>query len=191
MASAPPTPAGPYTVPLHRLAQMLSECAAFQTRCSLTYPDADAEAKLVNGDGGLKRIYYPDLTDENALAGMPYAVITWGGEWRMPQSSGGARNYFSGAQGELILRIADKSRYPANREAALRDFGNFVGQVILTGDDDNPGLLELAALDDRLVISDLAQTEPPWECERREGEANGEIYWQAEFSVRYGFSGGG
>lgn len=63
MPSAPPTPAGPYTVPLHKLAQMIAECAAFQERCGLTYPDALAEDKLVNGEGGLKRIYYPAIEE--------------------------------------------------------------------------------------------------------------------------------
>lgn len=185
-----PAPAGPYTVPLYELARIVAETAAFQERCGLTYPDAAALAKLIDGEGGMKRIYYPDCSDrEGTLSRLPFAVITFGGTWRLPMVSGGARNYFHGPQGDLILRVTDKARHTL-REGALRDFGNFVGTLLASGDDDRPGISELSALDDRLSIYDIAQTEPPWECERVEGEANGEPYWAAEFLISYGLSGG-
>lgn len=193
MPAAAPTPDGPYTVPLAELAVMVSECAAFQTRCGLTYPDAAAEAKLVNGDGGAKHIYYPALEGEDWLDRLPACIITWGDSWRLGMFSGGARNYFHGPDGELILELIDVDRQShegaqGRMEAATRDFGNFIGRVLSGGAENTPGLAELAALNDRLAINEIAQLEGPMLCDRIEGAALGKTYYTARFSIRYGLS---
>jgi hypothetical protein len=187
MPSAAPTPEGPYTVPLHRLAQMLAECAAFQTRCGLSYPDADAEAKLVNGDGGLKRIFYPAI-EGDALELAPCAILTWGSDWQLPMSSGGARNYFHSPVGEIFLELIDVERHPGNEEASTRNFGNWIGLVLHSGDDAAPGLGELSALNDRLAINRFTQLEPPLFLERVDSEARGagKGGLAARFAIQFG-----
>lgn len=194
MAAAAPLPDGPYTVPLHKLAQMVSECAAFQTRCGLTYPDTDAEAKLVNGDGGQKRIYYPALEAGDWFTRLPVAIITWGDSWRLPLVAGGARNYFHGPDAELILELIDVDRQSQEQaqsrlEAGTRDFGNFIGRVLSGADENNPGLKELAASNDRLAIKEISQLEAPMICDRIDEAAHGKTYFTARFSIRYGLSG--
>lgn len=192
MAAAAPTPVGPYTVPLHKLAQMVSVCAAFQERCGLTYPDATAEAQLVNGEGGEKHIYYPAF-EGDALTRLPVAIITWGDSWRLGMVAGGARNYFHGPDGELVLELIDVDRQShegqqGRLEAAVRDFGNFIGRVLSGPDEATPGLKELAALNDRLAIHEITQLEAPLLCDRIEEAARGKHYFTARFSIRYGLS---
>lgn len=187
--SADPQPLGPYTVPLHKLAQMVAECAAFQGRCGLTYPDADAEEKLVDGDGGMKRIYYPALESIDAvLSKLPAAVISESEDWSIPMVSGGARNYSHGPRGALELILMDHDRYSGSIEASKRDFMNFVGLTLQSGDDDAPGLFELAALDDRLIINEITQLDPPEMCSRDAQNQYQRLYWSARFQIRYGLS---
>lgn len=185
----PPTPEGPYTVPLHKLAQMVAECAAFQTRVGLTYPDADAEAKLVNGDGGFKRIFYPAIEDENdPLLKLPSAIISYSEDWSMQMIAGGDRNYFHGARGSLEFGLMDHDRHPHSIEASMRDFMNFIGMVIQSGNTDTPGLCELSAKDDRLIISEISQMDPPEICSRDVQHQKQRAYWSARFQIRYGLS---
>lgn len=192
MASESPAPLGPLTTPLHKLAQMLSECAAFQTRCGLTYPDAAAEAKLVNGSGGLKRIFYPalevDAEGRYPLDKVPLAVISFGDDWELPLVAGGARNYTHAPRGALFLELIDACReYHSNLEAGTRDFANFVGRVLATGDEAEPGLFDLAALNDRLTINNISQIERPQLFDDLASEeAKGKRYWMAKFQIRYG-----
>lgn len=192
MPSAAPSPVGPYSVPLHKLAQMLSECSSFQTRAGLTYPDAAAEAKLVNGDGGQKRIFYPMLETSfdgiDPYAHVPLAIITWGDDWQLPRVAGGARNYFHSPRGELILELIDEDQY-TNLEAATREFGNWVGLVLHSGDEAAPGLAELAALNDRLAINGFQQLDKPQQYERVSEAALAKRLWSVRISIRFGLEG--
>jgi len=183
----PPPPAGPYTMPLAALASMVAETWAFQTWCGLAYPDPDAELKLVSGDGGWKRIWYPALDNIDYLKVLPAAILSFGAEWQLTPVAGGARTYFHGPRGEITLELVDLARH-ANRESAARDFGNFLGQLLDSNDETRPGLAQLAALDDRLAIAEFVQLAEPAECERIEGEANEQLYWSARIAIRYGLA---
>ena len=172
------------------LARMVSECAAFQERVGLSYPDTEAEAKLVNGEGANKRIFYPAIEDLNGvLDRLPAAIISESEDWTLPMIAGGARNYFHGPQGTLELILMDHDRHPGKIEASKRDFMNFVGLTLQGGDpDEYPGLAELAALDDRLIINEMTQLDPPELCAREVEAQLQRGYWSARFQVRYGLS---
>ena len=177
----PPTPLGPYTAPLAKLAEMLAEAAVFQEQCGLTYPDGTANEQLVQGLGGLKKIFYPALDDEQWPEKLPVAVIMLGDDWRLRPVAGGMRNYIHGPNGSLELLLADVDRCPWSLEAGSRKFMNWCGLVLKSGDEDRPGILELAALDDRLAIQEVTQLERPAISPRDEAP-----YWTAKFQVRYG-----
>ncbi len=172
---------------------MLSECASFQTAAGLTYPDAAAEAKLVNGDAGQKRIFYPLIptTAEGliALDRVPVACLTWGDDWQLTSNAGGARNYFlGGPRGELILELIHTEQY-TELEASTREFGNWVGLVIQSGDEAAPGLVELAAADDRLAINGIRQLDKPQQYERVEEAARGKRFWSVRLAINFGLNG--
>lgn len=181
-----PSAAGPYTVPLYKLATMVAECAAFQEACGFTYPMLDEEGVLLNGDGGKKRIFYPGIEDAD-YGDFPLAIISAGEEWTMRLHAGGDRNYSYSPSGSLELMLMNWAT-GENNEFAARSFLNFIGQVI-SGDDDNPGLWQLSAADDRLAINEITQFLPPQMCSRTEESQREQIYWQAGFTVRYGLSG--
>lgn len=179
----PPTPAGPYTVPLAKLADMLAETAAFQEQCGLTYPDGECLEKLVQGDGGFKRIYYPALDNDAWKDKLPIAVVAQGDAWRLPRVAGGGRNFFHSPDGTLELILCDIDRAEWSLEAGARTFMNWVGAVLASGDDDRPGLTELSALDDRLSIEEVSQLDPPALSPRDEIP-----YWTVRLQVTYGFA---
>lgn len=189
MSTADPEPLGPYTVPLQMLAQMVAECAAFQNRVGLSYPDPDAIDKLVSGDGANKRIYYPAIeSTDQVLDKLPAAIISESEDWTLPMVAGGSHNYFHGPRGSLELILMDHDRHPGSIEASKRDFMNFVGLTLQSGDNDNPGLAELAALDDRLIINEMTQLDPPEMCSREVEFQRQRLYWSARFQIRHGLS---
>lgn len=181
----PPSPVGPLTVPLAKLADMLAETAAFQEAAGLVFPDGDANEKLIQGLRGKKRIFYPALEETEFRDYLPLAIIMQGDDWNMAPVAGGSQVWFHGPTGslELILAAPDRER---SLEAGARAFMNWVGTVIQSDEprypERRPGLLDLSGKDDRLAIRGVSQLDKPAISPREEADP----YWTVRLNVTYG-----
>ena len=177
-----PTPDGPLAVPLHRLARMLCQCEALQSRAGLAYPDGFAEEKLLFGErGGTKRIYYPFLEETSiagALENLPLVVVEVGTPYTWPQRAGGAVNLVSYPAGTFFVSILDRDQYPGVRESGCLAFLNFVGEVIRQ-------LGDQAGSDDTVAISELSLVEPPRLCSAGDESALGWGYWSIKVMAAF------
>lgn len=163
---------------MRKLAEALSESAAFRVACGLAADDDDAAAKLIDAEGGTRRIWYPTVELEQVKAALPLAVIEPGGGWTWTQVAGGASNLLWPTRGNLILILAENDKAEGDLMASLTEFGNFVGQVIAE-------LAELAGVDDRLATTAISEEIPPFLGDQADVGAEGS-WWRTLYRVSWG-----
>lgn len=124
-----PLPLGPITRPIAALAEMVAACEVFQERAELVYPDPNASEKLIFGDRGQKRIWYPSLEDEEYPNLLPFAVVSPTASWKLSVRAGGDRNYHPAPEGTLQLFVGLLARFGKDIPASFLDATNYVGQL--------------------------------------------------------------
>lgn len=137
------TATGPNGVAMQKLATLLSESAAWQARCGVT-----------TADDALRFIHYPHFQETDQYQ-RPVAIIsrTLDGGFNARREAGGGANWFL-YSGSLRLRIVDELQHFDEEKDPDVEFHNFTDTVITD-------LLDDAAVDDNLAISELSATVAP------------------------------
>lgn len=187
-----PDPEGPLLVPLTKLVTLIAASPVFRARCGLETDDPDANDKLIEGQGGTKRIFYPaaDLSQWDVF---PAAVVQFGPEWTWDRRAGGHRNFLL-TGGSLRLILLDEAKYmpgrgPGDIERSLRDFSIFVGNLFAD-------LASAFGLNDELDgvsirTEDLRDQDGgsmdggPKLCPLTEEVSRGRAYWHATYLVEW------
>lgn len=170
-----PVPSGPRSTPLAKLVALVAVCPTFRVRCGVT-DDDQASAKLIAGDhSSPRRIFFPDV-DWTKHDVFPSAVVQPGPEWRGETDAAGRRHYLK-FSGSLRLILLDEDRYGGDMERSLRDFENFLGDLMQDLATRFARNVNLAATAIRLELPPALATDE--EVISRGGKA----YWSASFLI--------
>jgi len=181
-----PTPTGPVSVPMFRLAEMIADSAAFQTAAGLTPPDPDARDKLILGINGDKRIFLPSLRAEDGdylslVPRMPLAVVQMGDAWQRPVIGGGANPLLSIQQGQLAVSYFARDELPADRLASFVTADNLFGAI----DHEILQYVSPVTEDDLAMSGSEIFLLPIHSSEIEDAQHAGAGYWRAIFTYSF------
>lgn len=159
---------GPQGEAIQKLAVMVAASSAFQERVR-TYGQGELDAA--------KFVYSPHLDDPDQTK-RPFALIMQG-ELGYHTVAGGSRNHMR-PRGSLRLRLADNAQQEDDINSEV-DFRNFVDGVLAD-------LAEVSAVDDRLCIVAMTQTQEPSRTHPAHEATVGNAargFWWCEYDVEW------
>jgi hypothetical protein len=181
----PTPPLGILSTPRDKLRSILAETIALQTWFG-----------VVNSTLAKAKIFYSLLNQQDLRTLFPFALIQWA-DFKMKQVTGGASNGLWPDQPSLRVLIADvdPGRSSIGEGGAIAPTDIMEGDVVFanqlsavladpTDDKSQPGLAELAALDDRLAITAIVLEHPP-KRNPIEQWASDQPYMWASFLVHF------